>query len=262
MADERYAISIAQLAIYVILFPLAAFVAFRHGFGKSSGWLYLIIFTAIRIASSALGIVSHQHPTNKDDLVWYSVLGSVGISPLLLAAYGLLSRVNESIPSPFRVRIIRFLHIPNLLALVLAIVGGTRLSSSDPSRQSQGRDFSKAGIIIFLILFIVSCAIVLLTLTEKSSIPQGERRLLFSVLAALPFIFVRILYSTMALFVNNSTFKLYGGNATVQLCMAVIEEIIVTIIFIAVGLTVSSVRDDRSRKAYPVGEEQGYPMRG
>lgn len=66
----------------------------------------------------------------------------------------------------------------------------------------------------------------------------------------------------MALFVNDSTFKLYGGNVTVQLCMAVIEEIIVTIIFIAVGLTVSSVRDDRSRKAYPVGEEQGYPMRG
>lgn len=93
MVDERYAISIPQLIIYAILFPLAAFVGFRHGFRKASGWLYLSIFTAIRIASSCLGVVSYHHPTNRDDLVWYSVLGGVGISPLLLASKGLLSRV-------------------------------------------------------------------------------------------------------------------------------------------------------------------------
>ncbi|KAL8629278.1 hypothetical protein Q9189_005018 [Teloschistes chrysophthalmus] len=172
--------------------------------------------------------------------------------------------LNESIPSPFRVRVIRFLHIPNLLALIFSIVGGTRLSSNDPSRQSQGRDLAKVGIVLFLVVFIISCAIAILTFLEKSSIPQGERRLLFGVLVALPFIFVRILYSIMADFINNSTFKIYGGNATVQLCMAVIEEMIATIILIAVGLTASSIRDDRSSrgKAHPVGEEQGYPMRG
>ncbi|KAL9581967.1 MAG: hypothetical protein Q9203_005688 [Teloschistes exilis] len=247
MVDERYAISIAQLAVYIILCPLAAFVAFRHGFGKSSGWLYLVIFTVIRIASSALGIVNHQHPTSESDLVWYWPWA-----------------VNESIPSLLRVRIIRFLHISNLLALILSFVGGTRLSFNDPSSQSQGRDLAKVSIIIFLVVSIISSAIAVLTFLEKISIPQGERRLLFGVLAALPFIFVRILYTIMADFVNNSTFKIYGRNVMVQLCMAIIEEMVATIIFIAVGLTASPIRDERSSrgKVYPVGEEQGYPMRG
>ena len=93
MPDERYSIDIAELVIYVILFPLSALVIFRHGMGKNSGWIYLGIFCGIRIASSALGIVSYKHPTSKDDLVWYSILGGVGISPLLLASKGLLTRV-------------------------------------------------------------------------------------------------------------------------------------------------------------------------
>lgn len=93
MPDERYSINIAELVIYVILFPLSALVMFRHGLGKSSGWIYLGIFCGIRIASSALGIVSYKHQDSKDDLVWYSILGGVGISPLLLASKGLLTRV-------------------------------------------------------------------------------------------------------------------------------------------------------------------------
>ena len=93
MVNEQYAVNIAELAIYIILFPLALFVAFKHGFGKASGWLYLAIFTGIRIASSTLGILSYKNPTNQDDMVWYSILGGVGISPLLLASKGLVSRV-------------------------------------------------------------------------------------------------------------------------------------------------------------------------
>ena len=93
MPDERYSIDIAELVIYVILFPLSVFTVFRHGLGKSSGWLYLVIFCGIRIATAALGIVSYKHPTSKDDLVWYSILGGIGISPLLLASKGLLTRV-------------------------------------------------------------------------------------------------------------------------------------------------------------------------
>ena len=93
MPDERYTIDIAELVIYAILFPLSAFTVLRHSFSKSSGWIYLAIFCGTRIASSALGIVSYKHPKSRDDLVWYSLLGGIGISPLLLASKGLLTRV-------------------------------------------------------------------------------------------------------------------------------------------------------------------------
>ncbi|KAL8726819.1 MAG: hypothetical protein Q9181_005916 [Wetmoreana brouardii] len=248
MANDTYAISIAELVVYVILFPLAIFVASRHGFGKSSGWVYLAIFTAIRIASSALGIASYHNPTNQNDLVWYSILAGIGISPLLLASKGLLSRVNESCQSSLRIRIIHALSIPNLLALVLSIVGGTRLNSSNASTQSQGKHLTQAGIIIFLVVFVFICAIAMLTWTSIGSIPDGEKRIFFAVLSALPFIFVRILYSILTHFLDDSTFTVLNGSATAQLCMATIEEIVVTILYIAVGLTTSSLKGDRGSK--------------
>lgn len=150
---------------------------------------------------------------------------------------------------------LRVLSVPNLLALVLSIVGGNYLDSSDAHKASQGRKMMQAGIIIFLIVFVIMCAIALMTLMSVSSVPSGAKRILFGVLVALPFIFVRIIYSILADFLNNSsTFSLFGGNVTVQLCMSIIEEIIVTIVYIGVGLAASSVRDDRGPK------QQTYPM--
>ncbi|KAL8824495.1 MAG: hypothetical protein Q9191_005019 [Dirinaria sp. TL-2023a] len=257
MPNERYSISIAELVVYVILFPLSTLVIFRHGMGKSSGWIYLGIFCGIRIASSALGIVSYHHPNSQDDLVWYSILGGVGISPLLLASKGLLTRVNEHIGSKYRVLALRILHLPNILALILSIIGGTRLDSSSSDKVSQGKKLTQAGIIIFLVVFALMAVLAFLTFTSLSAIPSGEKRILFGVLLALPFIFVRILYSVLADFVDSSTFRLIDGNPTAQLCMSIVEEMIVAVLYIATGLTADSMRDDMSVKGQ---QQQQYPM--
>lgn len=127
------------------------------------------------------------------------------------------------------------LHIPILLALILSIVGGTRISSSDSSKHSSGETFTKAGVIIFLISFIAIVAFALLTVTELSSLPWGEKRSLYAVLASLPFLAVRLLYSILADFVDNSTFNTVDGNVTVQLCMAIIEEFIVLVFYLVAG---------------------------
>ena len=42
-----------------------------------------------------------------------------------------------------RVRILEMLHIPILLALILSIVGGTRILSSDYSKHNSGERFEK-----------------------------------------------------------------------------------------------------------------------
>ena len=96
MVSQREAIDIAVLVIYILLFLLSLLVVFRHGLSKSVGFLYLCIFCGIRIASSAMGIISQNNQNNQTDLVWAGVLGSVGISPLLLASFGLVSRVYHS----------------------------------------------------------------------------------------------------------------------------------------------------------------------
>ena len=69
---------------------------------------------------------------------------------------------------------------------------------------------------------------------------------MIAILAALPFLAVRLLYSILADFEDNNTFNIINGNATVQLCMAVIEEFIITIFFLAAGLAAPSLKSVRS----------------
>ena len=93
MLSEREDIAIAELAVYIPSILLAITIIFRHGFSKGRPWIYLILFYALRIASAVLEVISSNHPTNRDDATWTAILGSIGLSPLLLVASGLLRRV-------------------------------------------------------------------------------------------------------------------------------------------------------------------------
>ena len=147
------------------------------------------------------------------------------------------------------------LHLPILLALVLSIVGGTRLSSSDVSTQNSGHTFTKAGVVIFLVSFIAIVALALLTCTQFGSLPWGEKRILYAVLASLPFLAVRLLYSLLADFKDDSTFNTVNGNATVQLCMAIIEEFIVVVFYLISGFVAPALNK-------VMGGGGGVPMNG
>jgi hypothetical protein len=68
-------------------------VVFRHGFNRQAGWIYLAIFSVIRIAGAGFTISQTQNPTNKTDIEWAATLDAIGLSPLLLATMGLLKRV-------------------------------------------------------------------------------------------------------------------------------------------------------------------------
>lgn len=73
---------------------------------------------------------------------------------------------------------------------------------------------------------------------DVGNAPQGEKRIYFSVLAALPFIGVRLLWSLLSVFRNDSTFSINSGKPLVQLFMATVEEFVVVIFYTAVGLSV------------------------
>ncbi|KAF6238249.1 hypothetical protein HO173_003529 [Letharia columbiana] len=123
-----------------------------------------------------------------------------------------------------------------MLALILSIVGGTRISSSDTSKHNSEETFEKAGAIIFLISYVVIVAFAMLAMAESRDLPRGEKCILYAVLVSLPFLAVRLLYSLLADFEDNNTFYTVGGNAIVQLCMAIIEELLVTLFFLVADL--------------------------
>ena len=90
---SREGVAIGEIAVYSPLILAAIFVAFRQSFIKQIGWVYVVVFCGLRLASGALGILSADHPTSQSDAAWTAILGSIGLSPLLLACMGLLKRV-------------------------------------------------------------------------------------------------------------------------------------------------------------------------
>src|SRR3954467_12272430 len=92
----RNGVAIGELVVYIPSFFIAFFLAFRHGFHKSSGWYFLIVFSLARIIGPCMQLAAINNPS----VSLYTgalILQNVGLSPLILATLGFLSRVIESI---------------------------------------------------------------------------------------------------------------------------------------------------------------------
>jgi hypothetical protein len=74
---------------------------------------------------------------------------------------------------------------------------------------------------------------------DVGNAPREEKRIYFAVLAALPFIAVRLLWSILSVFADNASFSINSPKPLIQLFMATIEEFIVVIFYTGVGLTVA-----------------------
>lgn len=77
-------IAAAKLAIYIILSQPAFYCLFKHGKTGFLGWFYVQLFCILRVVTGALGL----HGSNTSTTT--AILSSIGLSPLLLAASGIL----------------------------------------------------------------------------------------------------------------------------------------------------------------------------
>jgi len=73
--------------------------------------------------------------------------------------------------------------------------------------------------------------------TRYSLVEKGEHRLIIAVAISVPFILIRLIYSLLVVFANNRHFNIVTGSVTINLVMAVLEEFVVTILCISVGLS-------------------------
>jgi len=132
--------------------------------------------------------------------------------------------------------LLRFLHIPCSLAVVLCVIGGIRQTDHDPKKISSGKTFSKVGVVIFLLSFVEIAVLALFTLPHARKVPIAQRRILHAVLLALPLLAIILLYSMLANFNVSNALSVVHGNPCVQLGMAIIEEFIVVIVYTAAGV--------------------------
>ncbi|KAK1980412.1 hypothetical protein LZ30DRAFT_723426 [Colletotrichum cereale] len=233
-------LAIWQLIFYTITLVLSLWVSAKHGFLKSSGWIFLAIFSILRIISNSSQIATIT--ANSETAVIISIItGLLGLSPLLLAALGILSRVYYSIlESPwntiFSLVILRIVQVPAAIALILCIVGAT---SIDNPSEINDQVTVQAGIVLYLVVLILILLLVVGANFGMRTTEQGEARLLRVVVMSLPFLFIRIVYSLVGTFGKNEDFSVGNSStksALINLFMVRVEEMAVVAIYLWGGL--------------------------
>lgn len=238
----RDSIALVELIFYIPFALLSIFVCYRHGFHQSSGWIYTLILCIVRIIGSICQFVQDQSQSTSL-LETVLVLDSVGLSPLLLATLGLLSRfvnfINTKSTPNFTLRHFRILQLVIVVGLILGIVGGT--STTYASGTYQTPVTSKVGVILYIVGFVGLIIIFILSTPKVSRIPSRERRVPLVVALALPFIFVRLIYSILSVFLHNHLFSTAAGSVPVRITMSLIEEFIVVSLYASLGLLVDKL---------------------
>ena len=97
-------------------------------------------------------------------------------------------------------------------------------------------------------VFAVYTTIYVATLLAVQAMVKSERTILYGLMMAIPFLILRILYATLAVFKDNNKFAIVDGSATIQLCMAVLMEMVIVMIYCGIGVFVPTEREIERRK--------------
>ena len=80
---ETKTLAIVELVIYLVLLPAILFILYRHGLPGLLGWMFLVVFSSLRLASDGLEIGGSTSSGS-------SIINAIGLSPLMLAVSGII----------------------------------------------------------------------------------------------------------------------------------------------------------------------------
>ena len=157
-----------------------------------------------------------------------------------------------------RSRVIQCIHIAATVSLILFIVGATRETSDTSSKRSSGKTMIKVSLLLLVLIFAILFLLAAKSASEFNKIPAGEKRILIAILVAIPLLAVRILWAILSVFTHISTFSSTHGSAAVRVCMAILEEFLIVVIYTFVGLTVpryEASESARIEEQVPLGKQ-------
>jgi len=197
----------------------------------------------------------HQCANQPSTLHGSTILQTIGLSPLQLAAIGLLSRVLESINKTrhtlVNTKVLKFVELLITVALILGIVGGIDASDNlETTGVYKLGTKSKVATALFVVSYVAIVIITIITSFSISHAEPGEKRILLAVAISLPFLLIRLVYSIMSGLAGDKHFNLITGSVTILLCVALIEEFIVVVIYESVGLTLRQVPKNQHVQGY------------
>ena len=90
--DGRAGLSIVELIFYIPMSTTGFYLCWKHSFSRSSGWIFILLLCLVRGVGSVINLVTYSSPSVG---LYQAVatMDAIGISPLLLATLGLISRL-------------------------------------------------------------------------------------------------------------------------------------------------------------------------
>lgn len=163
----------------------------------------------------------------------------------MMSTLGLLSRlldnIQKSTKTLLKTRVLKLVELLILVALILGIAGGIESSSSIAKGSYNPNNLVKAGIALFIISFVAIVVATIMVAFYVSHADKGEKRIFVAVAISIPFILVRLIYSIMVTYTHVRIFNQLTGSPTALLCVALLEEFIVVIIYEGIGVTLPKV---------------------
>lgn len=263
--DTYDVISIVGIPIYVVFLICAILLSLKHGFTKSSGWRFLIVLAIARIVGFSFRLAIMNDPTNTSLWIGWFTVNGLGLGPLILVLLGLLSRVFESINRQGHVVLKssyqRLIQLLVLIAIIVTVVGGTQ-SSFHIENGTIKVDYataSRVGVGLMIAVVILLCIETFIAFTNQGFVAQGEHRILLGVVASLPFVLVRVVYSCLGVFAG------INSNVWIYLAMGVLMEMIVVFMLEVLGFTLDKVpnepKNDDPEALAQRGGQQEYHRR-
>ncbi|KPM36553.1 hypothetical protein AK830_g10012 [Neonectria ditissima] len=240
-------VSTAKLAIYAILCLPAVYILIKHGGPGFLGWLYVTVFFTLRIVGGALSLSGSPSA---------GLISSIGLSPLLLAAAGILHEARVyRFPQLDRkwewIRVALY-HLVVTGGLALVAAGASHLQDSDPAPSDA--TLAKAGLGILVLAWTILAGWACLSLRSSSVVVDaGVRRrptdperagtmLLYSVLFSVVFIGIRLIYTLVAMTSGSGSLNPGSASLAVQVCLTMLPELLAALAFLAVGVCTRNVR--------------------
>jgi hypothetical protein len=241
MLTYRNDVFIAVLAFYSCTAILSIIRLIQHGLKKTASERLLLMFSIGRILCGGFQLATINYPTNTSIWAGYVTTFSICVSLLLSASLVLLRRLALRAGTDFP-RIagrdsMRFCQLLVTIGLILGIVGGITAADNWGSTGSYKPDsIQKASTIIFIVSWALVVFMTFHILHKAHGASSQTQKLAVAVFAiSLPLLAVRIAYSAVFIFANSTSFSSINGSVTIMLCMALIEEAIVVLIYEVLG---------------------------
>ncbi|RDW80274.1 hypothetical protein BP6252_04912 [Coleophoma cylindrospora] len=273
--NQRGDLNAAALAIFTPLFIGASYTLYLHGFKKAQGYIYVILFTLVKLVGAAMSIdVQINH--NAALYTPAAILSTVVLSPLLLATASLVnaksvlsvsdqefakhalpeltvsnrSQTDKAVSNGSRFArpsISRLTQLMIIVSLSLGIVGGLDAFATVATNISTGQLYLRIAAGFSVGAWVLIC-VSLAGNWNKRQYMDGLSQALYPIIAGvvLPLLAVRLVYTCgIAITIDTTMTQVFNaltGSWVLYLCIAWLPEIFIGAAFVAVGVTATRTK--------------------